>query len=86
MILQVKQDDHNIPEIGTHQLYTTLSVLKLYDVYNYNLLKFIRFAMNDRFQIFEKISEPLLCLQNYYSRNSLFIFRMLKGILLFFEV
>ena len=38
IILAFKQDDHNNPEMSTHKLYRTLSVLKLHDVYNYNLL------------------------------------------------
>ena len=50
----VEQDIHNIPEIGTRKLYRTTSVLKLHDVYNYNFLKFIRFAMNDRPRLFEE--------------------------------
>ena len=72
IILHVKQDDQNIPEIGVHELYRTLSVLKLYDVYSYNLLKFIRFAMNDRPKLFEEFYEPHLSLQNYHTRNSRF--------------
>ena len=65
IILHVKQDDHNISEIGTHELYRTLSVLKPHDVYNYNLLKYIRFTMNDGPRLLEKFYEPHLSLQNY---------------------
>ena len=53
IFFHVWQDDHNIPEIGTHGLYITLSGLKLHDVYNYILLKFTRFPMNDRPELFE---------------------------------
>ena len=72
ILLHVKQDDYNIPEIGTHELYRSLSVLKFHDVCNYNLLKIIRFAMKDRSKLFEKIYEPHLSLQNYYTRNLCF--------------
>ena len=49
-----------------------MSVLKLHDLYNYDLLKYIRFAMNDRPKLFEELYEPHLSLQNYYTRNSRF--------------
>ena len=61
--------DHNITQIGTHELYRTVSILKLHDVYNYNLLKFIGFAMNDRSRLFEEFYEPNLYLQNYHTSN-----------------
>ena len=89
ILLNVKQDDHNIPEIGIHELYRTLSVLRLYDVYNYNLLIFIIFAMNNRSKLFEEFFEPHLSLQNYHARNSLFNLppvRLLKGTSLVFKV
>ena len=54
------------------QLYRTLSVFKLHGVYNYNLLKFIRFVMNYRLTLFEEFYEPHLSLQNYHRKNSLF--------------
>ena len=44
----VELNYHNIPHIGTHELYKTLSVLKLHDVFNNYMLKFIRFEINDR--------------------------------------
>ena len=34
--LHIKQDDYSISGIGTHELYRTVSVLKLLDVYNYD--------------------------------------------------
>ena len=62
IILHVKQNYHNVPEIGTHELYRTLYV---HTVYNYNLLKFIRSVMNDRTQLFEEFHEQYLSYQNY---------------------
>ena len=69
MILHVKQDDHSIPEIETHELYRTLSLSVVYDVYIYNLLKFIRFSTNDWF---DKFYEPHISLQSYNTGNSCF--------------
>ena len=69
MLRVIKQDDHNIQEISAHEIYRTLFVSKLYFVYNYNLLRFIRFAMDDRPMLFEQFYEPHLSLQNYYTRN-----------------
>ena len=71
MILYVNQDDHNIPEIGTHDLHiwNILSVLKFHEVYNYNFLKFVRFAMNDKPKLFEEFDEPHLSLQYYHARG-----------------
>ena len=42
----------------------------LHDVYNYNLLKFIRSTMNDRLLLFE--DEPHLSLKNDQIKNSSF--------------
>ena len=39
-------------------LYRTFSVFKLHDVYNYDVLTFITFAMNDRPRLFEEFYEP----------------------------
>ena len=47
--------------VTTHELFRTLSVLIFY-VYNNNLLKLIRFAMNDRLKLSEKLNEPCLFL------------------------
>ena len=60
--------------MGTHELYRTLSVLKLCDVYkyNYNLLKFIRFTINGKPKLFGEFYETHLCFLNYHTRNSRF--------------
>ena len=52
--------------------YIELCLLKLCDVYNYDLLKFIRFAMSDRPKLFEEFYEPHLSRQNHHIRNSRF--------------
>ena len=63
---------YKILEIGTHEVYRTLYVLKLRDVYNYDLFKLIKVAMNDRFKLFEEFYKPHLSLKKYYTRNSRF--------------
>ena len=72
MLFHVKQDDLDIPEIGTRELYRTLFVLKFHDVYNCDLLKLIRLALNDRPELFEEFYDPYLSLQHYDTRNSRF--------------
>ena len=57
---------------GTPEIYRTLSVLKLHDVYNYSLLWFICFAMNDGPKLFKEYYELHLWLQNDHTRNSRF--------------
>ena len=47
-------------------------MLKLHDACNSNLLKCIRFAMNDRPKLFEEFYEPQIYLYNYHTRNSRF--------------
>ena len=54
------------------QYRTTYVCLRLHDVHNYYLLKFIRFTMNDRTKLFEEFHELHLSLQNYHTRNSCF--------------
>ena len=40
-----------------------------HDMHNFNLLKFIKFAMTDRPRLlFEEFHEPHLSLQNYHTR------------------
>ena len=72
IILHVKQNYPYISEIGTHELNSALFVLKFHDVYNFNLHKFIKFAMNERPKLFEEYYELHFVLQYYHTRNSHF--------------
>ena len=63
-IHSVKQEDHNIQEIGIHELaiHIELCPFKLHDVCSYNSFNFIRFTMNDRPKLIEEFYEPHLSL------------------------
>ena len=92
IILHVKQDDQNSPEMSTHELYITLSFLKLHDVYNYYLPEFITFTINDDRdpRYLRNFMNHIYLYKIIIQEINVLIFLqldwMLKGTLLFFKV
>ena len=70
LIMGVKYDENHIPLTRTDTMYKYFNVLKLNDVYNYFLLKFIHFILYDRFDYFIRYFSDLLPSQNYFTRNN----------------
>ena len=69
MILNVKWVN-NRPTLNNSQLYKSLNLLKLDDIYRLHLLKFFHFITNDRMDIFIDHFQQFLPSHNYQTRNS----------------
>ena len=69
VILGVKFNENRVPLMPTNQMYTTLNLLKLDDLYRFSLLKFIHFILYNEQLTFTKYFGPLLPTHAYNTRN-----------------
>ena len=68
-ILRVERDHNNIPMVSVNEMYGSLNLLQIEDIYRYTLLKFLHLVLYKNFVIFNEYYIPLLPSHRYTTRN-----------------
>ena len=69
-ILKIRYDNNGIPAVPTNAIYKRLSILKFADIYEYNLIKFIKTCKDDDNLIWNNYFRPLEPSHGYNVREA----------------